>query len=337
MNKIIYLFISAFLALSPLVGNAAEVTAKVVTDSVTKVVATFVSNDTLETIKAFDDTVMMRVITDGVPIDDDEQPSVPSVMAIGGHWKIAYDGNVYNISDLVDAAEAMADDNRTSDEVFFENNASEIIWVFVLVFGLPCLTIIVVVAVVLIYQLSRSRQRKAVLDRAIDNNYQLPPNFFGNPKGDEHSQVRDSRKFYSAVSLISVGIGLIIFAVAEHHAPFFYLAGAIPLLMGVGRMIGYFYVFPTHVKNQQPPYGPQQPFYGPQPPYDPQPPFGPQPPYGPQDPDFGPQQAPFCPQEPQYGPRQAPPCPQEPQNGVDQPSCDPVDESTPTPPPYRHN
>ena len=53
---------------------------------------------------------------------------------------------------------------------------------------------------------------------------------------------RDPKNFSSAITLLAVGFALILFFGAKDMWSVAFLAGGIPFFLGVGKLIGYFYV-----------------------------------------------------------------------------------------------
>lgn len=300
------------------------------------------------------------VVTDSVAISEssadvdylaDGQPAeTPYVEVKDGKWSLSYDGSEYVISDLLDDS-SFADKFRgledlDAETLILKDNMGLATTIIAIIFGFPCLTIIVGLLVILMFALKRNRGRNELINNAIEHDYQLPDSFYLGQKsvnGSPTAPVRDSRKFYTATTLIAVGISLIIFALWV-DAPFFIVAGGIPLLMGIGQLIGY-YCVPTTPK-----YPGNRPYPGPQPmcgqypngapaPWEPSPgqfPGAPGQPYG---------QSPVAPMMTPASPlsSQVPPCqPATPCDSMEEPSCPSQPESAPlcepcgqqTPPPY---
>ena len=85
-----------------------------------------------------------------------------------------------------------------------------------IIFGIPCLTIIIGLIVILVYSLKRTKGRNELINNAIEHDYQLPDSFYEGQKNSSRpdAPMRDSRRFYRAISLLSVGLALIIFAIS---------------------------------------------------------------------------------------------------------------------------
>jgi predicted lipid-binding transport protein (Tim44 family) len=103
-----------------------------------------------------------------------------------------------------------------------------------------------------------------VINKAIENNYQLPESFFNSNGSGQKGASRNPKRFYSAWTLIAIGVPFIVLAFLKGEA-FFGLVGAICTLIGLGRMIGYYTISNDAPQYPRPPYGYQPPFQ--QPPY----------------------------------------------------------------------
>lgn len=263
MKKITALILAAALLTS---AGAAAQTVKIQTDSTT-VTTTVTDGASVDSA-----TVAVTQSADFPTLDEDEPRETPTVGITDGKWTVDYDGTSYGLTELVETAS----DNDTAykmgkEEVGRLKNQS-IPAILAIIFGIPCLTIIIGLIVILVYSLKRTKGRNELINNAIEHDYQLPDSFYEGQKNSSRpdAPMRDSRRFYRAISLLSVGLALIIFAISE-DIPFFYVAGGIPFLIGVGQMIGYFCVPSTDYYRgpvNRPPYPPrQEPAYGPMPPY----------------------------------------------------------------------
>lgn len=134
-----------------------------------------------------------------------------------------------------------------------------IIGILALVFGIPCLTIIAVLCLLTNYLMRRSRMRNKLIEHAIDAGYQLPEAFYTgqsnemNPNapsasGEEATNgrlkpsQRDQHKFRNAVIFLGVGLAIMISLFIEGSISAGFFLGGIPLFIGVGQLIGYFFV-----------------------------------------------------------------------------------------------
>ena len=181
-------------------------------------------------------------LVEGQPAD------APVVSVEDGKWALEFDGEGYVISDLVedaDFARKFRDlENLDEETLLLRDNMGAATAIIAIIFAVPCLTIIVGLIVILTFALRRNRGRNELINNAIEHNYQLPDSFYLGQKsinGAPGAPMRDSKKFYSATTLIAIGLSLVIFAIYA-HAKFFILAGGIPFLIGVGQMIGYYCV-----------------------------------------------------------------------------------------------
>lgn len=195
--------------------------------------------------------------------------------------KGAYAYRLDDFDDLIDSVKDARDD-------FFDNSEQKMmVPILAICFGVPCFTLIVALVLLLLFFMKKTQARNAIIGKAIDANYPLPDAFFTNQSvttvyepsesihhtsaGTSSHRVdltirRDPKNFSGAVSLLAVGLALILFFAATDHWPVAFLAGGIPALLGVGKLIGYYYVpgfnanpqkhnnnnYPT---QQQPPYG----------------------------------------------------------------------------------
>lgn len=205
----------------------------------------------------------------------------PKISKHDGELVLSYDGNDYVLADLSEDAELSNSLNFIGDfdlnqKVSDNNDLGFVAVVLAIIFGFPCATIIIGLFLGLSYVSKRNRGRNELINKAIENNYQLPEAFYlaqKNINGAPMSPVRDARKFYRATTLIAVGLSIIIFAIWV-DGPFFVVVGGIPLLMGIGQLIGY-YCVPTLPDNptNRPYYGPQMGNQSPIPPSQPQEPI----------------------------------------------------------------
>lgn len=123
-------------------------------------------------------------------------------------------------------------------------NMGYVVALVAIVLGVPCVAIVAALIVILTYALKRNKRRNEIIAKAIEYNYQLPDAFYTGQRVSSSSPdapMRDARKFYSSITFIAIGFSLIIFAITAGE-PFFLLCGGIPLLIGIGRLIGYFYI-----------------------------------------------------------------------------------------------
>ncbi len=226
-------------------------------------------------------TVTTAVIADSVSIEESsadadylvsgQATEPPFVRVKDGKWALSYDGAEYVISDLIEdgqfAEKFRGLEDLDAETLVLKDNMGLATVIIAIIFGFPCLTIIVGLFVILAFALKRNRGRNELINNAIDHGYQLPDSFYLGQKsvnGAPAASTRDSRKFYSATTLIAVGVSLIIFSLWI-DAPFFIVAGGIPLLMGIGQLIGYYCIPST------PKYPNNRPYQGGQPPYGPYP------------------------------------------------------------------
>jgi hypothetical protein len=220
-------------------------------------------------------TTNQAVVYDLASLDESEPQAVPTLTISDGKWSIHFGDEQFCISDLIshsklaDKLEGLSDlEGIDADTFIMKDNMGLITIMVALVFGIPCIAIVVALRVILTYVLKRNKSRNELINNAIDHDYQLPDSFYLSQKNQvgPNSGVppRDSRKFYSAITFIAFGVGFIVFAIAVDGA-FFYLVGAIPLFIGIGNLIGYFCIPNNPEPPRRQPYMYQQPMSYPQP------------------------------------------------------------------------
>lgn len=253
MKKITALILAAALACSTVPAQKTTTA----TDSVRKTVSQ------VDKTVAADSAFVDGAETGSDYLADGQPTETPIVGVKDGKWAISYDGADYILSDLVCDAELAerinALENIDYETPILKDNMGLVTVIIGIIFGFPCLTIIVGLIVIFAFALKRNRGRNELINNAIDHNYQLPDAFYVGQKNTNGvaEPTRDSRKFYSATTFIAIGLSLIVFAMCV-DGPFFILVGGIPFLIGVGQLIGYFCVPASPRYNQMPPYGGQQ-------------------------------------------------------------------------------
>lgn len=168
----------------------------------------------------------------------------------------------------------------TLDALLEENIANNVVVLIIVIFLIPCLTIAFIVWIIMRFFIKRNRERNSIIEQAINAGYQLPETFYtGQPNNyniingemapntpDAAPQQirpdikamqiqpatnRDPGKFSSAATLIAIGSALTLYTVFMHGPDIWLLGGLVMLLLGIGKMIGYFYVPATNVKPKQ--------------------------------------------------------------------------------------
>lgn len=168
----------------------------------------------------------------------------------------------------------------TLDALLEENIAKNVVALIIVIFLIPCLTIGFIVWIIMRFFIKRNRERNSIIEQAINAGYQLPETFYtGQPNNyniingemapntpDAAPQQirpdikamqiqpatnRDPGKFSSAVTLIAIGAALTLYTVFMHGPDIWLLGGLVMLLLGIGKMIGYFYVPSAPVKPKQ--------------------------------------------------------------------------------------
>ena len=98
----------------------------------------------------------------------------------------------------------------------------------------PFIAGFLIVLIILIFNHRNKKAKYELMAKAIDAGKEIPSTFFDEPK----SKKANKSPLQSALSLIGIGIGLFIMLwfVANHNVAF---VGALPLLIGVGKLIAY--------------------------------------------------------------------------------------------------
>lgn len=192
------------------------------------------------------------------------QTTNSSVTVLGDEEYLVYDGHVYNINELV------AEPRQQNIESEAVTNAKLIKKVVALAicFIVPCVTILAILIILIVFFLKKNKAKNEIIQKAIDAGYQLPETFYTGqrtvvidaPIAIENTQeepgsskklfgakltdptLRDSKKFSSGVTLVAVGLALLLFFICQREWGVGMLAGGIPLFVGLGRLIGYFYI-----------------------------------------------------------------------------------------------
>ncbi|MDE5941772.1 MAG: hypothetical protein K2H14_06640 [Muribaculaceae bacterium] len=199
----------------------------------------------------------------------------PSLTEIDGVTYILNDGKCYKLESLID-------DNNRNDIVREQDisQRGELRLVALgICFIVPCITLIIALIAVLVFLLNKNRTRAAIIGKAIDANYSLPDAFYSNQRpavidpcymspdenagspsmnagmpdvNTSHSKwlnlqltdpaQRDPKKFSTGATLVAIGLAMILFFCVERNASGMLLIGCIPFFLGVGNLIGYFYV-----------------------------------------------------------------------------------------------
>ena len=168
--------------------------------------------------------------------------------------------------------------------------ASKPAWVIVailfIVFCVPCVAVLIALGLMFNFLRRRNRERNELISKAIDNNYTLPDAFYGRQsssysqtscqpcsatEGEENANrptpppapVRNPKTFSNALTLIVVGLCVFLFFTIVANAGVGFLLGGIPLFLGIGRMIGYYYIPGFDSPNQKRNYcEPRPPYQG---------------------------------------------------------------------------
>lgn len=284
MTKKIFLAIAMFLVTLLLFAQSDSTrhTSMIITDGKNVITAT---RDTLMVVTEANETIQ-AMTNDIAPWSE----HYAEIVTANDNNYILHGKYAYRLDDLEDLVDSVKD---TRDPFFDDSEQEMMVPILAICFGIPCLTLIIALVLLLMFFLKKTQARNAIIGKAIDANYQLPDAFFSNPQsssqsydevetGDGHTadqtkkeprMRRDPKNFSSAVTLLAVGLALILFFASSRHWEVAFLAGGIPFFLGVGKLIGYYYVPGLTSENkkgrannnyppQQPPYGgyPNQPY-----------------------------------------------------------------------------
>ena len=160
------------------------------------------------------------------------------------------------LADLRNGDSNDAQDETTVEEVTFSNNdggvvsaedikndildnlndidtdGTEVVAVLLLlgIFFMPFIALIGVVWVICAYRANERRQRYALVSKAIDSNYPLPPTVF------EHNMRSPLR---SSTYLLALGLGVIVFFICVGAWKVGLGIGCVPILIGAAKMTAY--------------------------------------------------------------------------------------------------
>ena len=202
------------------------------------------------------------VVAEAVPTIEEntltsENPLTSSLTVIDGDEYVLTDGKAYKIDDL-----ANYDKGDTKARLIQK------VVMLAICFIVPCVTILAILIILMLFFLKKNRSRDGIIQKAIDSGYQLPDSFYtgqrtvfvdqsyptDNSAVDNDSakgpfgfkmtdpSIRDPKKFSSGVTLAAVGLAILLFFVCQREWGIGLLAGGIPLFIGLGRLIGYFYI-----------------------------------------------------------------------------------------------
>lgn len=175
------------------------------------------------------------------------------VSADDGETYILSEGKAYPLQELINGFSNGYRLNESTEDIadqkLREIGTWGVLGILAICFGFPALVIIVAIILIIGFFRNRNRERNAIIAQAIDRDYQLPDSFYSNQQHEQEDSndgaarrpARNPQKFNSAVTLIAVGLAVGVFFWAV-DAPVGFVAGGIPLLLGIGRLIGYFCV-----------------------------------------------------------------------------------------------
>lgn len=171
---------------------------------------------------------------------------------------LLHDGKAFKLTSF----DEMLSGGDTEGLVTFQDESAwnaNIVPLMAIIFIVPCLTILILAFLLIHFLNNKNQSRNELISKAIDNNYPLPDSFFGiqpgtcemQPDGSPNNMDagtrmvnpahRDPKKFSSAITLIAVGVGLFMFLLIVGTGAVSCF-GLIPLLLGIGQLLGYYYV-----------------------------------------------------------------------------------------------
>lgn len=188
------------------------------------------------------------------------------IVEVNGTEYLLQGGNAFQVEKFKKLnAEAVAHKvkKQMHDEIlaYHDNNAwnENIVALMSIIFIVPCFTILILSGLLILFLTNKNKSRNDIISKAIDHNYPLPDSFYGvtppscdyQPSeganatdlgsGKVNPSQRDPKKFSSAVTLIAGGVGLTLFLLLV-GAGSVSCFGLVPLLMGIGQLVGYYYV-----------------------------------------------------------------------------------------------
>lgn len=242
----IAMFLVALLALAQSDATISNSTAA----AETGVNLTTAATDTIQVITETNDTI--QALINSATVD-----RYAEMVNIDNECYILKDGRAFRLDDF---DELIGSAMHWHDEVFDSSEQKMLVPVLAICFGVPCFTLIVALVLLLLFFMRRTQARNEIIGKAIDANYPLPDAFFSNqsasqtydnyPETEQGNNTglqsrklrRDPRNFSSAVTLLAVGLALILFFAVLDRWSVAFLAGGIPFFLGIGKLIGYYYV-----------------------------------------------------------------------------------------------
>ena len=261
----------------------------------------------------------IKVISDSIPQSDvivftrPESDDAPQIVTVDDDEYLIHKGHAYELDKLTNTMQDFNHEFQFMPRISSEESYN-MEHVIAICFIVPCITIIIVLVLLLMFFMRRTQARNAIIEKAIDADYMLPDAFYMNqsntayivqsqestadPVNPEMPSIktpyrRDPKKFSNAITLLAVGLALIIFFCIHGSWGLTLIAGGTLLFLGIGNLIGYFYIpgyteenigrkrhmnnhanqgYPYNMPGQQPPrnyppHTPQNPGSYPPPPY----------------------------------------------------------------------
>ncbi len=255
-----------------------------------------ISNIEADTAAVVADTTAAHLPVAGQPFEND-----PRVVEIDDESYILSNGGAYRLTDVSDAlAFNPIYDPDDFNEFYESGSRKQMLPVIAICFIVPCLTLIIGLVLLLAFFMKKTVARNSIIEKAIDAGYQLPDSFYSTTSAYTHVAgstnadtidgqsapapqpvaTRDPKNFQAAATLLAVGFALFLFFAVNSHWGVACLAGGIPFLLGVGKLIGYLYIPGYTASDKGHKAQPRQPF-NPSGNYPQQPPFPPQQPQNP--------------------------------------------------------
>lgn len=201
------------------------------------------------------------------PSTDKEEVTMPTFVTIDGDKYVLKNGEAYKIKDPDYAESQHSLYSYHGDEDYDDDVdtllSKRVVPILAIIFGVPCLAVVIIVWLIINYLLKRSRERNTIISKAIDAGYPLPDAFFvqpsaretltGNINGDtmandkrifalQPMSLRDPRKFSSGIKLIGIGLPIFLFFAWSGHGSVAFLCGGLLIFLGAAQLISYYCV-----------------------------------------------------------------------------------------------
>lgn len=106
----------------------------------------------------------------------------------------------------------------------------------VFVFGVPAITLIIIILLSSRYKLKTQKARYLVIEKAIESGRELPDRFF--EELESKKPASGKKRLSTALTLISLGISILFFGIITENK-YVWSLSPIPLLIGLGQLLVY--------------------------------------------------------------------------------------------------